>query len=510
MKIKYSIQYALLILVSLVGCQDLEEDPRSELTPLNYLNNETEMEGAITSMYRAIAPDNAWGFTFRMTTYFGADDITTDPGLNKGPFRDFDRFAGTSDNDFANVQWEGPWRAIYQANFVLDNIENADISEVFRDEAAGQAHYIRGMCYYYLVRTYGELPIVTTPTISTDLPGRESVTTVYDLIVQDLETAESLLPDSFPNQPGKATNFAAASLLSDVYLTMTGWPLNDQSKYALSATKAKSVIDSGEFTLVSDYAEVFTTNGNSESIFSLWYNVGGGLPQRGYGSSCVPLEEVAVNGSSGWQDFYAELDFFANAPVCTRTDDTFYTTLKLKQSDGSFDLVSWDSPRTRIKHPYFKKFRSGLNGDGVDETDTEIFSMGPSTDKTLDVIRYPQVLLNYAEASAMAGSPTADSYAAINEVRSRAGLADLTSGLSQTAFRDAVVYERAYEFAGEFGMRWFDICRLQLIPEILANRDANENPVSAAVQADASNFYLAPIPINEMGRNPEWEQNPGY
>jgi hypothetical protein len=124
------------------------------------------------------------------------------------------------------------------------------------------------------------------------------------------------------------------------------------------------------------------------------------------------------------------------------------------------------------------------------------------------------VLLNYAEASAMAANaPTGESYAAINQVRRRAGLPDLTPGLPLAAFRDSVVQERAYEFAGEFGIRWFDIVRLQLLPQILAKRSNLENPVNPAVAnnpAALAQKYIAPIPTNEMLRNPQWQQNPGY
>jgi hypothetical protein len=106
------------------------------------------------------------------------------------------------------------------------------------------------------------------------------------------------------------------------------------------------------------------------------------------------------------------------------------------------------------------------------------------------------------------GTPTAAGYTAINLVRRRAGLADLTPGLSGQAFRDAVVFERAYEFAGEFGMRWFDIVRLQMLPQVIAARNTTENSINTS--GDISQKYLAPIPQNEMFRNPQWTQNPGY
>lgn len=142
----------------------------------------------------------------------------------------------------------------------------------------------------------------------------------------------------------------------------------------------------------------------------------------------------------------------------------------------NFTILDWNDPLTWNQHPFFKKFRYGIAapgttlGDGCKETETRLMEMNPNTDKTLDLIRYPMVLLNYAEASAMAGSPTAAGYGAINQVRRRAGLPDLTPGLSQIAFRDSVVFERAYECAGEFGVRWFDIQRLQLLPKVIKDR----------------------------------------
>jgi hypothetical protein len=135
--------------------------------------------------------------------------------------------------------------------------------------------------------------------------------------------------------------------------------------------------------------------------------------------------------------------------------------------------------------------------------------MNPSTNKTTDIIRYPLVLLTYAEAKDMASNgPSTDGYAAINLVRSRAGEPPLTPGLSQLAFRDSVVFERAYEFAAESGTRWFDIQRLQLLPQIIAVRDPAENPINTSV--DIKTRYYAPIPVNEMLKNPQWTQNPGY
>ncbi|HTF19618.1 MAG TPA: RagB/SusD family nutrient uptake outer membrane protein [Chryseolinea sp.] len=515
---KYLIPVAL-ISVCLSACQDLTEDPKASLTPVTYFKTQADLDASVASIYINFARDGAYGFTSRMTSYFGADDLTTDPALNKADFRDFDKLSGGSGNESMVAQWQGPWQAIYQANNVLTNYEKVTSTPEKINGAVGQAYFLRAWGYYNLVRTFGELPLILGPLDVNERPERSPVSAVYEAIVSDLKTAKSLLPESFENEPGKADKYAATALLADVYLTMAGWPLNQPSNYALSAAEAQEVITSSQFSLLDDYATVFSTNNHVESVFALQYNVGGGLPQRSFGSSCVPLEEAALNGQTGWDDYYPEINFYLNAPACERTDKTFYTTMKLKQSDNTFKLVPWDSPETHGLHPYYKKFRSGLNGDGVTETETAILTMGPSTNKTLEIIRYPMVLLDFAEASTMAnGSPSPAAYSAINLVRKRAGLDDLTSGLSADAFRDAVVSERAYEFAGEFGIRWFDIVRLQLLPEVIAARSEEswpggspkENQIPAGTKGNPDQKYLAPIPQNEMFRNPDWEQNPGY
>lgn len=127
---KYFIK-AVLILSSFLalGCQDLDENPKADLTPDNYFKTQKDLDGAVASIYEKLARDGAWGFTNRMTSYFGSDDLTTDPGLNKQDMRDFDRLAGGSGNANLVAQWNGPWLAIYQANNVLDNYEKVNSNE---------------------------------------------------------------------------------------------------------------------------------------------------------------------------------------------------------------------------------------------------------------------------------------------------------------------------------------------------------------------------------------------
>jgi starch-binding outer membrane protein, SusD/RagB family len=515
MNFKYFIPMASIVLLLGAGCQKLKEDPKADLTPDTYFKTQSDLDAATAAIYVELTPDYSFGFTTRMTACFGADDLTTDPGLNKGDMRAFDELNGSSTNASLLNEWQGPWAAVYQANNVLANYMNVPGSTTQAlQQDAGQAYFLRAFSYYYLVRIFGPIPDITTPIAATDRPQRDSVSKIYATIISDLTIAASWLPATWSGAPGRATSGAARSLLADVYLTMTGWPLNETQYYAQAAAEADTVMNSGTYSLEPDFNTVFTTNNGPESIFALQFDVTGGNPERSYGSSSVPLDESGLDGSGGWDDYYPEINFYLNAPKCYRSTCTFYDTIKLLNTTTKlYNLVPWNSPLTHAGHPYYRKFRHGLVtagvGDGVNETDTSILSINPSTNKAMDFIRYPMVLLDYAEADDMAsGSPSGADYSAINLVRARAGLPNLTPGLSQTAFRDSVVQERAWEFAGESGVRWYDIVRLQMLPQIIAARSPLENPINTS--NPQSTRYLAPIPIADMNNDPNWVQNAGY
>lgn len=497
----------------LTGCQKLSEDPKGDITLASFYKTQSDLDAAVAGLYVTLAKDGAWGFTSKETSYFGSDDLTTDPKLNKADQREFDQLQGSSTNGSLPAEWNGPWQTIYNANYVIANYQNiTTTNNVARDASAGQAYFLRGVCYYYLVRTFGPLPLVTAPQDANYRPARADVSAVYAQIISDLQKAKTMLGKD--KVQGKPNTYSASAILADAYLTMTGWPLNDASKYQAAADEAQIVMGAGLYDVNTPYDQIFKTRNSSEVLFGLEYSVGGNLPNRRFGSTNVPLDEVATDGSSGWDDVYPEINFYKNRPICSRSYLTFYDTLKLRNTDNkTFTLVPWNSPLTHAKHPYYRKFRAGLVtngiGDGVNEDATHIYSIQPSTNAETIISRYAGVLLDFAEASNMAANgPTAASYTAINQVRTRAGLPNLTPGLSATAFRDSVVYERAYEFAEEFGVRWFDIVRLQLLPQISANRDPGENPILAG--ANLAQKYLAPIPLAEMTVNPAWKQNDGY
>jgi len=117
-------------------------------------------------------------------------------------------------------------------------------------------------------------------------------------------------------------------------------------------------------------------------------------------------------------------------------------------------------------------------------------------------LRYADVLLMYAEVlNEINNGPTTDAYDAINQVRNRAGIGDLTPGLDYQAFKNAVLQERQKEFVME-GHRWYDLVRMNKLQEqvLLAKSAANVK----------SYHVLFPIPQKELYYNPKLVQNQGY
>lgn len=472
-----------------IGCSGfLEEDLKGQLVGAGALSSVEGLDAALTGAYKGLGWTWSMGFFHAtpMGATMGGDDVTTHPASNKQEFREFDQFAVSPGNSRTGHLYTGCYKAIQGASNIIENFENTEGSEDRINEIVGEAYFLRAFSYFWLVRLYNRIPLITTPTFSEELlsVGRAETAEIYELIISDFEQAELRLPNT-KREPGRPNKGSATAFLADVYLTMGGWPLNDQSKYALAAQKAKEVIDNRAaygFGLVPTYQELW---GNSpltfnlpEEIFSLYaYDGEGQAMNAHFGFASMPGEE------SGWEDFFAEINFFYNFPEGPRKDMTFRT--EFRTDDGR--VIQWQDLQTR--HPYYNKHYQA--GD-----EKRWFSSIP-----LVMMRYAHVLAIYAEASTReSGSPSPEAYAAINLIRNRAGLPEL-QGLSGSEFIEAVIDERAWEFAAE-RTRWFDLVRLERVEE--ANADKHEwdlKPIGGISKDD----YVFPLPLSETLNNPNLE-----
>lgn len=478
-----SMSIIVLLIISigtllLVSCSvdSLDEDTSGIISEESFYQTESDLEASLMAMYRKFG--NTYTHPIGQLIMMAGDDITTRPGANKQPFRDYDRFDYSASHGWLIDRWGNYWGAIYQANNIIAFFDNADVSQEVKDRVSGQAHFMRGLSYYFLVRQFGGVPILT----STSASGEESRATmleVYQLIENDLQIAESNLPIQWQQAAGKATSGAAKTVLASVYLSWASWPLNDQSKYSLAAQKAEEVINSNQYDLLDDFGDLWLVeNDNSiESIFTLQYNWDAGYENR-YSQGNRSTDE------GGWNDVMAEIDFMERFEEGPRKEATFQT-----------EIANEDWRNSAFAHPYYKKWTiAGENRGGL------YFSS-----KNIDLYRYAMVLLIYAEAENMITGPTIPAHNAINRVRNRAGLSDLDENLTQSEFHEKVIEERAMEFAGEWS-RWFDIVRNEMVEDIPQLRSDEELPLINQPSQEEHAFGL--LPQREIDRNPNLVQNP--
>ena len=474
--------FIITLLFLATGCsKQLTEEPQGLVIGSEGLSSEGGLEAALTGAYGSLMVPWESGFTTvsQIAMSMGADDLTTHPGSNKEEFREFDLFTVSSLNSRMVPIWRGCYKTIQSTTNIINNYASVkDGNEATIKVIVGEAYFLRGLCYYWLTRFWGAVPIIPSEKYSPEYLTLKKSTPaeVYKLIEADLAKAEEWVPNT-KRAAGRPNKGSVKALLADVYLTQGGWPIKDASRYALAAAKAKEVIDNKTayaFDLYQGgFLKIFAGN-TSEDVFTLFTRGQWITYNSFYGLSTMPEDET------GWSDFFPEIKFFNDFPAGTRKDATFSTSFTV-----GGNTIPWQN--TTTKHPYYKKFtiQSG--------TKATYMSNNP-----VIMIRYAHVLLIYAEALARSGAaPDAAAYTALNDVRVRAGLLPL-SGLSPADFLNAVMDERKWEFAGEWN-RWFDLVRLEQVEAANAVKDPGDLKFTGTITKED---YVLPIPGADAQVNP--------
>ncbi|HYQ59350.1 MAG TPA: RagB/SusD family nutrient uptake outer membrane protein [Draconibacterium sp.] len=391
----------------------------------------------------------------------GGEDVAA--RANSSELNQYNKFLTVENAEAVDDMWKHLYRSINLCNAIVSKAPEA--SELTAAQATmyeAQARYLRAFDYFWLTRLWGEVLIVTTENQETvDEAVQSPVADIYDLIVADLQFAETNLD---PEYPGLAlpTKGAAKALLAEVYLNMAGWPMNDASKYALARDKAKEVMDMNMYSLEPNFGDLWlVANKFTNSEFLFFFNGDG----SNFGTSCKIHQCQRPSEEGGWSDVVSEVRFYEAFPEGPRK----YWSFKEVFDDAA--NTNWRDSRLGV--PIIWKYMDA--GIGGSRHDGRSASWGG--DGFFPVSRYSEVLLIYAEAANMAeGGPSAAALEAINKVRRRAGgfdqsvYADLPNGMSQSEFDDAVIAERAWELAFE-GKRWFDLVRKEMVVE--ANIDTH-------------------------------------
>ena len=437
----YKVIVGLAILsLSLYSCEaDLDTESEDKITELDLLNDPANAVQLVNGVYNKNLAYGMYGFSWIGITSITSDDADKgssagDSGADKN-LLDGLTF-GASSPSFTDV-WQARYQGIGRANKALFYLEQLTLDPNLKTRLIGEVKFLRALWYFDLVRCFGGVPIVTTEVDINDIEQvnaivytRKTVPETYAQIEADLLDAIARLPlksQYASTDIGRATKGAAQALLAKAYLYEEKW----QKCYDLTG----EVMSSGQYSLMSDYADVWREVGENgtESIFEVqatlqnglqdYTNVQGprGTPDLGWGFNTPSL---SLTGSYQADDLRREATIlFVPSVLC----------------DGFVAPTTLANPRYN-----YKAYQSSLKEDWDGNKSV--------TAKNLRILKYSDILLIRAEAASRLGN-SAEAVTQINAIRTRAGLGEVTSVTLQSIWN-----ERRWEMAMEHD-RWFDLVR---------------------------------------------------
>lgn len=488
--IKLIIFLTVISVTGIYSCKKLDENPSSVIVASQFYKTASDATSAVNAVYSTLNSDPAgdfplYGRQLNLLTENASDNQVYSPSNTNPDVRALGTVTYISANSRVQKVWQQLYYGINRANIAIDNIPSVQMDTAIRARLIRESKFIRGLLYFNLVRLYGAVPLILHNPTTIDptklLVGRTPVDSIYLQIVSDLKEATNL-PKSYSGADlGRATGGAAHTLLAKVYLTRQDW--------TNALAQLNIVINGGYgYALFPNYYDAFqkATKNGKEHIFSAQFETNlGAVGSEQY----LSLSFTSFNTQTWPIDVPADSSVYKLfSATDTRRAVTFYSSV---YNAATGQTVVFNNPYV----PYLNKF--------VDYSLTPLTTQAQSG-INYPVLRYADVLLMYAEAqNELNGGPTSDAYTAINQVRTRANVPDLTTGLSQAAFRDSLFLERRKEFIQE-GHRWFDLVRQggTVLVDAL-----HTNPAKSAA---SSKNTLFPIPLVEIQLNPKLTQNPGY
>lgn len=458
------------------GCENLNEDSAGLISADSFYADEVSLKSGVVGVHRKFAEIFYWPGICIPTT--GDDILTTIEGSNKQPYRDYDQFKASGTQEWEHSQaWYPCYIAVRAANSFIESVEkNIDIIKADKsiiNQRLGEIRYMRANTYFQITRIWGDIPYFETTAMQDSSTQKLSKRIVYDRIIKDLEFAEQNCVEN-KEAPGQVTKWAAKACLAQVYMQLTGWPFNETDKWPKVKQYCQDIINSGKFELMPNYGDLYKYtkfSKNKEDIFSLTFGLAAtGTWQRYFGK---PFND--------WNDLHCQWKFYYDFPEGDRKSFSLQANLKM-------------GPYKNFVHPCFSKFLFGtIKFDPQGKNDKEYIDAYEHTWQTSNNIaleRYANIYLMWAEADAsVTNSISAQAVEYLNKVKRRAkgdinlvggnyynsqmtGVDIAVSDFSNVSqFKKAIIAERGWEFAGDFGYRWFDLVRNDMLKEVTSLRN---------------------------------------
>jgi len=490
-------------------------DPNRQ-TADTYWQTEDQAVKGVNGVYQALLYDGTF-LRFAPACLDSRDDITWSPS----PWDAFSavaQFNLLTTNYMPEAMYVGFYDIVKRANLAIANLPKITYTNhpEYKDRLLGEALFLRGLSYSYIVTFWNHVPLKLTPPASSDdfFTAQSDASVVWAQVIKDLTEAASLLPATYdsPNL-GRATKGAALGYLGKAYLF--------NKDYTNAAKVFKQIIDLGVYDLMPNYGDNFTEahENNKESIFEIQFQRMS-QPDLGWvGDPAASWDKTTARAITyapspfGWGDMairkwifneytvektksgaydprlYASITF--DYPGCTLYGKTFRQAWPYTGAD----TLKW-------ANMFFARKYENVNSGRADE-----FDWRSGINERL--MRYSDILLMYAECEMeLSQIPVAAHY--IQIVRNRANLPDREAefaGYTRNQLFEQLTHERALEFCLE-GHRYDDIVRWGWINDparlaVLKAHDAEWNGYISGKE------YM-PIPKIEMQTNPKAVQNPSY
>lgn len=458
---KYILPFIFILALS--SCSDeLLQLPNTTKVADNFYSNEAEIEEAVNAVFASLQFTGAFNLGLPAIGELpGEDTYDETPANDDGVYGQLDQFNAISSNGLFGSVWNDCYVGIQRTNIVLNRIPSIQYKdETVKNARIGEMLFIRSLYYFYLVRIFGDVPLVIEEVNNPRdyyTQVRTPVTTVYTQIISDLSSAIDKLPARNESNKRRVVKTAAQALLGKVYLT-----LNDYEK---AKTQLKAVQSSTAHSLIAvDKVFDVSNESNPEIIFAVQFASG-------------------LNSNTEGSDAYRMFNPTGRL-VGKMTGTKGHGVIK----SDFYNL--YDSKDTR-KGVYIGALASGLGYNNKIAVPTTVV-----TDAESDwvVLRYADVVLMLAEIENELGNYSA-AVTYLNMIRQRAGIGDYSGILDKTNVFAEVDIQRRKELVWE-GQRWFDLVRQGRAKSVLGITDNNK--------------LLWPIPSSQIAASPALNQNPGY
>lgn len=479
-----------MLMATSTSCDLLDQKDPASFAPEDVFSSPSRIDKAAVGMYDAMQDGSFLGSFALIYSDVRSDDVDLPAG-----FQTLATSTLLSSDGNAAGAWAGGYRSMYTANYIIRELtkrNGANLTPEKYNQYIAEAKFLRALCHFTLVNLFAH-PYTYTPDAShlgvpiqleapdgteAFLPAqqkpRATVKQVYDQVIQDLTEAIPGLPEAHGTggvNVSRATKDAALGLLSRVYLY--------KRDYARAAQAAGEVISSNRHQMNATAYQAFkvrageerTFDSDTESIFFI---------AQGLAGNDNPNTNAAIG------QFYAP-----NASI---------TITPYRNALPSTDRRRVDLVITRQGKYYTRKYTGELATGAPG---------GSNPGAWIPIVRYPEVLLNRAEALARSTGVTQEAVNLLNQVRDRSKPTTspsytVASFANGTALANAILTERRFELAFE-GHRLYDLFRNEL--PVPAHGTA---PNTVPELGWRENRSIFPIPISEIQRNPALVQNDGY